>query len=432
MKAPSFSNNVRGLAGRVQCMRRFFALGLIPFFLSAQAVEPGIRLISPEDGAVFTAGDSILLKAEARGPQAADIQKIEFVSRAVIGEAATAPFTFEWKDVPPGVYSISARATTAAGLVESWKSTIAVLPPNDPGRVWYVDKNNGGANPDGSAKAPYKTIQEAVDNALTGDTIKVAAGEYTGAVAIVEKSLRLEGGYTGASADQYSQGGSGDFTTRVPRSTQLLGAGADQVIDIDFNGSTQWGIVEGFSVSGGKVGIRAHTYEITPGKYFFLMNNSITGNTNPTDAVAGVAISQVSTCVLSNTISGNTAVGYAGLFVDGSAITAGLVKGNLVEGNTSTEDYGHSAGIAFRGKNATGTVTRNIVKNNRAFYGAGIFVDGDVGPNFTRVSFNIVTHNKGFFGTGEFVDGGATAIVENELIAWNETINGQFGWRICG
>src|SRR5881394_697331 len=102
MKAPSFPNNVRGLAARVQCMRRFFVLGLIPFFLSAQAVEPGIRLVSPEDGAVFATGDSILFKAEARGPQAADFQKIEFVSRAVIGEAATTPFTFEWKDVQPG------------------------------------------------------------------------------------------------------------------------------------------------------------------------------------------------------------------------------------------------------------------------------------------------------------------------------------------
>jgi hypothetical protein len=157
------------------------------------------------------------------------------------------------------------------------------------------------------------------------------------------------------------------------------------------------------------------------------MNNSVTGNSNPADGVAGVAINLVSTAVLNNTISSNTALAYAGLFVDGNANTVGLVKGNIVEANISTEDYGHAAGIAFRGKNATGSVTRNIVRSNRAFYGAGIFVDGDNGPNFTRVSFNTVIRNKGYFGTGEFVDGGGTAIVENELIAWNETINGEFG-----
>jgi hypothetical protein len=405
---------------------KFFALATISFCLCTRGDEPAIRLVSPEDGAVFTAGESILLQAEPRGAELGAIQKVEFISRAVIGEAASAPFSFTWQGVSPGIYSVSVRATTAAGQVESWKSTIAVL-PLDQGRVIYVDKNNSGTTANGSASAPYNNIQKAVDAALNGDTIKVAAGEYSGAVAIVEKNLRLTGGYTGASASVYSQGGSGDFTTRAPRSTLLVGQGADPVVDIDFNGSTQWGIIDGFTISGGKLGLKAHTYEDPTGKYFLLMDNTVTGNSNPANAVAGVAINQVSTAVLSNTISSNTALAYAGLFVDGTASTVGLVKGNLVEGNFSSQEYDHSAGIAFRGKNATGTVTRNIVKNNRAFYGAGIFVDGDVGPNFTRVSFNTVTHNKGFFGTGEFVDGGATAIVENEIIAWNEAINDQFG-----
>ena len=405
---------------------KFFALAIISFCLCSRADEPPIRLVSPEDGAVFTAGEPILLRAEARGTELGAIQKIEFISRAVIGEVSSAPFSFSWQGVLPGIHSISVRATTASGRVESWKSTIAVL-PLDQGRAVHVDMNNAGATANGSASAPYRNIQEAVDAALNGDTIKVAAGEYRGAVAIREKNLRLIGGYTGASASVYSRGGSGDFTSRVPRSSRILGEGADQVLEVDFNGSTQWGIIDGFAISGGKLGLKAHTFEDSTGKYFLLMNNTVSGNSNPEGYVAGVAINLVSTAVLNNTISGNTALAYAGLFVDGNANTAGLVKSNLVEANISTEEYGHAAGIAFRGKNTTGSVTRNIVKNNRGFYGAGIFVDGDVGPNFTRVSFNTVMRNKGFFGTGEFVDGGATAIVENEIIAWNETINGEFG-----
>jgi hypothetical protein len=249
--------------------------------------------------------------------------------------------------------------------VESWKSTIAVLSPTE-GRALHVDGNNGTATANGSASAPYRSIQEAVDAALNGDTIKVAAGEYRGAVAIREKNLRLLGGY------------SGDFISRVPRSTRVLGDGADQVLEIDFNGSTQWGIIDGFSISGGKRGIYAHTFENPTGKYFLLIDNSVTGNSNPDAGVAGVAINQVSAALLGNTISSNTAPDYAGLSLNGNANTVGLVKSNIVEANISTMDYGHGGGIAIAGKSTIGSITRNVVKRNRAFYGAGIFMDATV------------------------------------------------------
>ncbi len=406
---------------------RTVCIAALCFCLGARADEPGLRLVSPEDGAVFKQGEPILLQAEPRGTQAGAIEKVEFVSRSVIGEATNAPFASSWTAVPPGIHSISVRARTAAGLVESWKSTIAVLPqPNEVGAV-HVDGNYGGAGSDGSVKAPYRRIQEAVDNAVSGATIKVAAGDYREAVVIRDKDVRLIGGYTGASAAVYSQGGSGDFASRTVRSTRVLGEGADQVIEVDFNGTTRWSIVDGLTISGGKRGVQAHTFEDPTGKYFLLMNSAITGNASATDSAGGVSINQVSTGVLSNSIAGNTALGYAGLFVNGTALTVGLIKGNSVENNISTEDYSHAAGIAFRGAGTTGSIVRNVVRGNRAFYGAGIFVDGDVASNFTRLSFNTVTHNKGIFGTGEFVDGGATAIIEHDLIAWNETLNREFG-----
>src|SRR3954453_16606521 len=147
---------------------QILGIAALSISLCARADERAIRLISPEDGAVFAAGESIVLTAEARGAQLPAIQKLEFVSRTAIGEATTAPYSFSWKNVPPGIYSISARATTSTGLIESWKSTIAVLPADDQGRVLHVDKNNASANSDGSTRAPYKDIQQAVDNALNG------------------------------------------------------------------------------------------------------------------------------------------------------------------------------------------------------------------------------------------------------------------------
>jgi hypothetical protein len=45
---------------------KILAVAAMWFCLSLRAEEPGIRLVSPEGGAVFAEGESILLKAEAR------------------------------------------------------------------------------------------------------------------------------------------------------------------------------------------------------------------------------------------------------------------------------------------------------------------------------------------------------------------------------
>lgn len=43
----------------------------------------------------------------------------------------------------------------------------------------YVDANAGDDNGSGEQNSPYKTLEKALQNANNGDTIQLAAGEYT-------------------------------------------------------------------------------------------------------------------------------------------------------------------------------------------------------------------------------------------------------------
>ena len=59
------------------------------------------------------------------------------------------------------------------------------------GRDLYVDDDqNYPDEADGSLYNPYKTIQDAIDNAENGDTIKVLKGRYNGDL-VIDKSITI-------------------------------------------------------------------------------------------------------------------------------------------------------------------------------------------------------------------------------------------------
>lgn len=63
--------------------------------------------------------------------------------------------------------------------------------------IYYVDPLGDDGSGDGSAGSPWLTIQHAVDIAVDGDVINVAAGTYTGA--IVDEDLNIIGAVGGGS-----------------------------------------------------------------------------------------------------------------------------------------------------------------------------------------------------------------------------------------
>jgi len=71
-------------------------------------------------------------------------------------------------------------------------SLVATMPvAADPGTTYYVSTTGSDETGDGSYSDPWGTIQHAVDQVSSGDTIMVAPGEYTGA--IVGKNVTISG-----------------------------------------------------------------------------------------------------------------------------------------------------------------------------------------------------------------------------------------------
>ncbi|MGY1451877.1 glycoside hydrolase family 48 protein [Streptomyces sp. SS8] len=79
---------------------------------------PTATLTSPGAGAVFSAGATIPLTATARATESgATIEKVEFYSDTeLLGTDTTAPYSFDWEDVPAGNYSLYAVAHDSNGM----------------------------------------------------------------------------------------------------------------------------------------------------------------------------------------------------------------------------------------------------------------------------------------------------------------------------
>jgi hypothetical protein len=77
--------------------------------------KPAVKIVAPVSGETFTAPASISIEADASDADGA-ISKVEFYANNLkIGEDASSPYTFEWKNVVAGSYSLKARATDNSG-----------------------------------------------------------------------------------------------------------------------------------------------------------------------------------------------------------------------------------------------------------------------------------------------------------------------------
>jgi hypothetical protein len=107
---------------------------------------PFIQLNSPQDGAVFTAPATIALHAYAQDPEDRFFVQVEFFGGSnslgfgtFVPATCPAPycpyFALTWSNVPPGRYTISARATDSLGFATT--SALAQITVGDPRNGLY-------------------------------------------------------------------------------------------------------------------------------------------------------------------------------------------------------------------------------------------------------------------------------------------------------
>ncbi len=78
-----------------------------------------VTLTTPTNNSVFVAPGNIQLQAALAGEDGSERAVAFYNGLTKLGEVASAPYLFNWNSVPPGDYSIVAKATNSLGTVQS-------------------------------------------------------------------------------------------------------------------------------------------------------------------------------------------------------------------------------------------------------------------------------------------------------------------------
>jgi len=238
--------------------------------------------------------------------------------------------------------------------------------------TWYVDDGGG---------ADFTRIQDAVSNASMGDTIYVAAGEYTENV-VVNKQLTLIGD-----------------------GVDVVTVQAASLRDPMFEVTVDWVNISGFTATGatyyGGCGIYLDDVDhcnisnnnASNNEYgihlYFSNDNKITGNTANNNGDSAIMNDRGIFLYSSNnnTITGNTANYNYGRGIELMCSSNNTVIGNIAnynEGNNNNDGYG----IYLWDSSSNNTITGNTVNNNDN----GIFLRWSC--HNTTIAGNIANNNS--------------------------------------
>ena len=303
--------------------------------------------------------------------------------------------------------------------------------------VIFVDQNNQSGTENGTTLNPFSSIIEAVDIAISGDTIKVATGSYA-PISIIEKKIHLLGGFLGGSIANYNATISGDFNTRDFQTniTTILGDGTQSCIYLSIEQQEISGnaTISGFEISSGERGITLF------GEYSGFLSNIIiednhfqsNGTTNAGQLGGAIGFEGINIIIRRNLFNNN----FAGR---GGAIsrTAGspenfLITENVIDNNQGFDDH---AGAVYL--NGSGTFSFNKVRNNSAAngfnygWGGGLMLFNYDTTKLMIVSNNIFYNNLApSRGGAIFVDEAAKVLIDHNLIYGNSNLNAEGGAAI--
>ncbi|HID71998.1 MAG TPA: hypothetical protein EYP29_04555, partial [Thermoplasmata archaeon] len=243
---------------------------------------------------------------------------------------------------------------------------------------------------DESGNGDYTTIQEAIDNASVGDTIRVWEGTYKGPIEINKTLTILGNGTTNTTIDGDEKGNvvnvsspyvnlsgftiknSGEFFSGI-YSEGDMGLFKDLILTKNYFGiyfkNTEKSSMEGCELYlNTKVGIY-----LVNSNHSIIKNNTIYKNE---DGIALLASSY--NHVINNTIYNNSD--------DGIDVDADCTKNKILNNYVATNDFG-----IILTSSRHNLIENNTVKANK-YYGISLYMKS----NNNKLSRNNVTHNLGF------------------------------------
>ena len=276
---------------------------------------------------------------------------------------------------------------------------------------------------EGLPTCPYASIQAAVDAAVTGDVIKVAAGTYTTVtmrprnditttgdvtqVVYLTKTVTIRGGYT--TTNSFA-----DPPDPVANPTILDAKGQGRVIYVTGNITPT---IEGLHLTGGNAaGLQGTSFvgswDSGGGMYIITASatlsrcqvyNNVAGVTNTIGG--GIYLNASSARLYNNRLFSNTAEYGGGMFADYGSPTLG---GNTFATNTASIDGG-GAHLYY----SVAALDGNTVFSNDAQYGGGLYFQN----SSDTLSNTIVANNRASLnGSGLYMWGASPRLLHTTLV----------------
>ena len=248
--------------------------------------------------------------------------------------------------------------------------------------IIYVDAAATGAGNGSSWDDAYTSVQPALNAAIGGKQVWVAAGRYVGTITL-KKGVGLYGGFAGVEDPATFDLADRDF---VANETILDGNEAGCVVTAPA-GATAATRIDGFTITKG-IGQLSASTRWGGGLYLngsspTVANNRITGNS--ASSGGGICLTSCSPTITNNTIAGNSSSSMGGgLLLFESPAT---ISRNTIAGNSASASSG--GGLYVRDSSAT--IANNVIRGNSANSGGGLWVIGDDSP--TIVGNTIVGNN---------------------------------------
>jgi len=273
----------------------------------------------------------------------------------------------------------------------------------------------------------HTSLQDAVDAAIPGDTILIAAGVYSHAharpvppgypyppagglitqVVYLTKTVTLRGGYTTAFAEPPDP--EANPTTLdaqgTGRAVVIAGNISPTLSGLRLTGGDAAGLGghPGYAASGAGGGVYVITATVTLSDSQVFKNTAWLGG--------GLYLLRANATLGGNNVLSNTANGGGGLFLNYGIAT---LSGNTILSNTASGD----GGGLYQGTGSA-TLQENTILSNTANDGGGLFL---VSSNAALYE-NVVRFNTASYGGGLYVMSWSKATLTNTVIADNRASN---------